>query len=180
MNLAFDLLGAAAAIMVCVLTVVVLFRLLSGDSESAEIIRYTADVVCVRGDGEVLLIQRGWPPYKGAWALPGGHVGPGESARSAGARELWEETGVGVDPEDLIEVGVYDDPDRDPRGRYVTVAYAVRVPADTTARAGDDAKATRWARLGDDLAFDHAVIARDALHTLRTHSQSGMRGTTAG
>jgi 8-oxo-dGTP diphosphatase len=130
-----------------------------------ETISYAADVIAVREDGHVLLIKRGWDPYEGHWALPGGHVDRGETSRAAAARELEEETGVRVAPEALTLVGVYDTPGRDPRGRYVAVAYAATVPVDTNATAADDATAVRWAPLdatGDDLAFDHALILRDA------------------
>ncbi|MEU2559414.1 NUDIX hydrolase [Streptomyces longispororuber] len=128
-----------------------------------EIIRFTADVVCIRG-GSVLLVERGWPPHKGRLALPGGHVDPGETSRTAAARELLEETGVRVDADDLGLIGIYDAPDRDPRGRYVTVAYLVAVPAGTTAHAGDDASAVRWVPLDDTtaLAFDHSEIVAAA------------------
>ncbi|WP_432090898.1 NUDIX domain-containing protein [Streptomyces sp. NRRL F-5630] len=132
-------------------------------SEIFETIRYTADVVCIR-DGAVLLIERGWPPHEGQFALPGGHVDPGETSRTAAARELLEETGVDVDPDDMRLIGVWDAPGRDPRGRYVTVAYLVTVPADTDARAGDDAAATRWVPLHNPgaLAFDHNEIVTAA------------------
>lgn len=133
-------------------------------TETIENIRYTADVVCIRG-GDVLLIERGWPPFQGALACPGGHVDPFETSREAAARELLEETAVRVAPESLTLVGIYDAPNRDPRGRYVTVAYLAVVPADTTATAGDDAAAVRWVPLdapGNDLAFDHASILADA------------------
>ncbi|MFI6344944.1 NUDIX domain-containing protein [Streptomyces sp. NPDC050560] len=132
-------------------------------TEIFETIRYTADVVCIR-DGTVLLIERGWPPYQGQLALPGGHVDPGETSRAAAARELLEETGVRVDPWDLTVIGVYDTPGRDPRGRYVTAAYLTAVPADTTAQAGDDAAAVRWIPLEDarGLAFDHTDIVTNA------------------
>ncbi|MZG17469.1 NUDIX domain-containing protein [Streptomyces sp. SID5914] len=132
-------------------------------SEVFESIRYTADVVCVRG-GAVLLIERGWPPHKGRLALPGGHVDPGETSRAAAARELLEETGVRVDPWDMELIGVYDTPDRDPRGRYVTAAYLVTVDDTTTAHAGDDAAAVRWVPLEDarGLAFDHTDIVTTA------------------
>lgn len=132
-------------------------------AEQIESIRYTVDVAAVTPDGRVLLIERGWPPYKGQLALPGGHVDLAETAPIAAVRELREETGLEVDLEDLRLVGVWDDPDRDPRGRYVSVVYAVDVPLETTARAGDDAAAVWWVPLHErdrlrDLAFDHAAI----------------------
>lgn len=134
-------------------------------TETLETIRYTADIVCIRGN-HVLTIERGWPPHQGKLALPGGHVDPGETSLAAAARELLEETGVHIDPRDLVLVGVYDTPDRDPRGRYVTAAYTTTVPATTTARAGDDATAIHWLPAhnpGIDLAFDHSQILADAL-----------------
>ncbi|MGN9821910.1 RapZ C-terminal domain-containing protein [Streptomyces sp. SD11] len=132
-------------------------------TDNHEAIRYTADVVCIRG-ADVLMIERRWSPFEGQLALPGGHVDPGESSLDAAVRELFEETRVRVATEDLTLIGVYDHPDRDPRGRYVTAAYAVRVPASTTATAWDDAAAVRWVPLQEpgDLAFDHASILADA------------------
>ncbi|MFC7818709.1 NUDIX domain-containing protein [Streptomyces sp. NPDC057367] len=135
------------------------------DPETPETIRYTADVVALTPDGSVLLIERDWPPYEGAWALPGGHVDVGETSRAAAARELEEETCVQVGADDLRQIGVWDSPGRDPRGRYVTVAYAAVVPADTQIAAGDDARRARWwplDNLPERLAFDHADIVRAA------------------
>ncbi|MBD0675459.1 NUDIX domain-containing protein [Streptomyces sp. CBMA156] len=137
------------------------------DETTSESIRYTADVVALTPDGRVLLIERGWPPYEGAWALPGGHQDPGETGRQAAARELVEETGVRVDAADLAEVGVWDTPGRDPRGRYVTTVYRVVVPDGTPIAAGDDARTARWwpaDALPDRLAFDHADVVATALH----------------
>jgi len=146
-----------------------------GETEMFETVRYTADVVCIR-DGAVLLIERGWPPFQNQLALPGGHVDIGETSRVAAARELLEEAGVEVDPDALELVGVYDAPFRDPRGRYVTVAYLARVPAGTAARAGDDAAAVRWTPLDgltEDLAFDHNQILADALDLVAAAEPSG-------
>ncbi|MFB7853492.1 NUDIX domain-containing protein, partial [Streptomyces sp. NPDC056053] len=125
-------------------------------TETIETIRYTADVVVTTTDGHVLLIERGWEPHKGAWALPGGHVDPGETSRTAAARELAEEAGVYAAPEELEPLGVWDAPDRDPRGRYVTAAYHLEVLPGTIVEAGDDATRAEWWPLGDlpELAFD--------------------------
>ncbi|RSN59609.1 DNA hydrolase [Streptomyces sp. WAC 04229] len=145
-------------------------------SEATETVQMTADVICVRG-GEVLLIERGWPPYAGHLALPGGYVDAGETSRTAAARELREETGVDVAEEDLVLIGVYDRPDRDPRGRFVSVAYMTTVQTDTIARPGDDAAAVQWTplaapRVGLALAFDHSQIVADALHRLARSDDS--------
>ncbi|RRQ77560.1 NUDIX domain-containing protein [Streptomyces griseofuscus] len=129
-------------------------------TEAIEIIRYTADVVVTTTDGHVLLIERGWDPHEGQWALPGGHVDPGETSRAAAARELAEETGVHAAAEELVQIGTFDHPDRDPRGRYVTVAYQLTVIPGTPVQAGDDAVNVRWWPLAElpPLAFDHADI----------------------
>jgi 8-oxo-dGTP diphosphatase len=138
-------------------------------SETVETIRYTADVVLLtanRNAGvlpfDVLLIERGWAPFEGRWALPGGHVDVGETSRDAAARELAEETGVHVEAAVLRQLGVYDAPRRDPRGRYVTVAYVAIVDR-AVPMAGDDARAARWWPLNGlpELAFDHADILGD-------------------
>ncbi len=50
-------------------------------------------VICFRGN-DVLLIERGTPPRKGEWSIPGGRVEAGESFRDAALRELFEETGI--------------------------------------------------------------------------------------
>ncbi|UCM91841.1 NUDIX hydrolase [Streptomyces marincola] len=111
-------------------------------------------------NGRVLLIERGWAPFEGRWALPGGHVDAGETSREAAARELVEETGIRVAADALRQVGVFDAPHRDPRGRYVTVAYTATLPAPAQPLAGDDARAARWWSLSQlpTLAFDHDHI----------------------
>ncbi len=135
-----------------------------------ETVRLTADVVLFGefdGAVHVLLIERGWEPFKGRWALPGGHVDVGEETADAAYRELTEETGISVGA--LLPVGAYDAVGRDPRGRYVTIAYAGRMGHRVEPTAGDDAAKAEWVRLdrimsGEYLlAFDHAEILRDAL-----------------
>src|SRR5699024_6264243 len=91
---------------------------------------HTADVVAlatVQHVEHVLLVRRAHAPYAGYWALPGGHVDPGETPVEAAVRELDEETGLQLAPGVLSFVGVYDTPGRDPRGTYASSAYAVRL-----------------------------------------------------
>ncbi|GMH33819.1 hypothetical protein BSKO_01653 [Bryopsis sp. KO-2023] len=114
----------------------------------------------------LLLIQRKHPPCQDQWALPGGFVDEGEPLDAAAARELQEETSVDPASVDLIQVGSYGDPGRDPRGWTITVAYAAIVPSmDLGVKAADDARAAQWfdVRSLPPLAFDHKVIVRDAL-----------------
>ncbi|MEU9405672.1 NUDIX hydrolase [Streptomyces sp. NPDC048281] len=134
-------------------------------TDKTETIHYVADVVAMTQDGRVLLIERGKPPHKGGWALPGGHVKPGETSREAAARELFEETGAVVEPGQLQQIGAWDAPGRDSRGRYITVAYLAAVPNGTPVAAGDDARVARWWPASDlpTLAFDHADIIRAAM-----------------
>jgi 8-oxo-dGTP diphosphatase len=131
----------------------------------------TADVVAFAlGEGElnVLLVQRGKPPFRGAWAFPGGFVNVGESPRAAASRELEEETSVRH--VHLEQLRTFGDAGRDPRGHTVTVAYLALMSANAAPRgeAGSDAARVRWWSIDrlPPLAFDHAQILACALHSL--------------
>jgi 8-oxo-dGTP diphosphatase len=124
-----------------------------------------ADVVALAGvpPRSVLLIERGFPPFKGSWALPGGFVEAGERMADAAARELAEETGI--EAGELTLLGIYDDPDRDPRGPTVSVVQLMHTEDELEAAGGDDAADARWFALDalPELAFDHAQVIADAL-----------------
>lgn len=121
----------------------------------------TTDCVVFDGRGRVLLIRRKNPPFQGGYALPGGFVEIGERIEDACRRELSEETGLNVGK--LRLVGVYSDPERDPRGHTCSVAYLSQVD-DAIPTAGDDAAAAEWVAdwRSENLAFDHAQIIADA------------------
>ena len=117
---------------------------------------------------EVLLIQRGIPPFEGQWALPGGLVLPDEDIETAVRRELFEEAGIA--PAWLEQLYTFGRPDRDPRGRTITVAWLGLVqPSQYLPQASTDAHDARWWPLTDlpQLAFDHAAILEVARNRLR-------------
>ncbi len=125
----------------------------------------TADCVVITREAEpkVLLIQRGFAPYKGYWAFPGGFLNMDETTEQCAIRELEEESGLKVDT--IHQIGAYSKVDRDPRGRTITVAYLAIIdkPVDVTGQ-DDAAKAEWWPLPGlPELAFDHADIMADAI-----------------
>ncbi len=119
------------------------------------------DVVVTSEEGHVLLIRRGTDPYEGYWALPGGFVEVGETLEEAAVREAEEETGLQVEIVRLV--GVYSDPDRDPRGHNVSVTYLARVQGGELSAATDAAEASFLDPSTVELAFDHEKIVADAL-----------------
>ena len=91
---------------------------------------------------DVLLIKRKNEPYKDCWALPGGFMEIDESLDSAVKREVMEETGIDIDKSCLkfLNDKIFDNPNRDTRGRVVTVLSVVVVPSNTVVSAGGQHK----------------------------------------
>lgn len=113
-----------------------------------------------------LFVERKYPPL--GWALPGGHVDAGETLAEAAVRELKEETGITVLLKDLIFVGYWDDPKRDPRGHVISVAFFANAWRGVP-KAADDAKNLKFLTLPeakDKLAFkDHLDMIITASRT---------------
>ena len=120
----------------------------------------------------VLLVRRALEPCKGLWSLPGGFVQDGESLADCAHRELLEETGV--DEAYLEQLYTFGDPNRDPRGRVVSVAYFALVGSESLVlEANTDADAAAWFPVDDvpDLVFDHAEILRVARERLSAKAE---------
>lgn len=131
----------------------------------------TVDCVVFGFDGvglQILLIRRGLAPFLDSWALPGGFVDMEEDLDQAARRELLEETHLkDVFLEQLYTFGK---PERDPRGRVVSVAYYALVQPDQHPATGDsDASEAAWHPVEElpNLAFDHVEILATALDRLR-------------
>lgn len=121
--------------------------------------------VLVKKDGitSILLIERKHDPFKGCYALPGGFVDEDETLEEAVVRELQEETNLSLN--NLQQFRVYSRPDRDPRGRTISVIFISELDSFPDAVAGDDAAAVKWFPFDQlpDLAFDHGEIVNDII-----------------
>ncbi len=111
----------------------------------------------------LVLIRRKNPPFEGQHALPGGFVEYGETVEKAVVREVQEETGLLTKVKQLV--GVYSDPDRDPRGHTVTVVFELDIVGGEL-RGGDDAASAEAFDPDNlpELAFDHEIIIQDFLN----------------
>ena len=122
------------------------------------------------GQLQLLVIERGNEPFKGQLALPGGFLRPGEDLYEAAVRELREETGLDGRRLHLEQLGTYGAPDRDPRGRIISVAYLALAPDLPLPVAGSDASRAQWTPVESvvgRLAFDHGRIVKDAVERAR-------------
>ena len=93
-------------------------------------------------DGKVLLVRRARSPAKGFYSLPGGRVEFGESLHQALAREVDEETGLGIEIAGLAgwrEVL----PSAGGSGHYLIMSFAARWTAKEPA-LNDELDDYRW------------------------------------
>jgi 8-oxo-dGTP diphosphatase len=111
--------------------------------------------------GRVLLVRRGSEPLKGRWTLPGGVLEVGESLAAGVAREVLEETGLRVEPLELVELvdRIHRENGR-VRYHYVIADYLCRV-AGGELRAGTDADAARWVERAE--WNSHSALALDPI-----------------
>jgi 8-oxo-dGTP diphosphatase len=96
-------------------------------------------------DARVVLVKRAHPPLQAQWSIPGGVLEVGELVREAAVREAREETGLVVEPGELL--GVYDRVLRDAEKRvqyhYVLIDFLCRRVSGEL-HAGSDAAEVRW------------------------------------
>jgi len=125
-------------------------------------------------NNRVLLVKRGHPPLLGEWSIPGGVLEIGEALRDAAIREAQEETGLVVEPGELL--GVFDRVIRENgrvRYHYVLIDFlCYRISGD--ARCGTDADEVCWfspeeaAQL--NLAPDTAQVIRKGFVLTKRHA----------
>lgn len=137
---------------------------LAGACSAAEPVDAVAGTVIVARDGshgpEVLMLERpDRGSFAGAWVFPGGKVEDGDagaaewqSARRAGIRETWEETGLTLDPETVVTLSCWEPP-AGMSTRIRTWFFVAPAPAEATLTlSADEAVGAEWVRPGDLLA----------------------------
>jgi len=108
----------------------------------------------LEGD-RILLVKRKYPPGRGLWSIPGGHVDLGEGVLEAAARELLEETGVEAEPLGVVNVDNAIIRDEEGRVKYHFLLVTVlmrRIRGEP--RAASDALDARFFSLKEALELD--------------------------
>ena|SRR5580704_12079660 len=100
--------------------------------------------VIVEG-GRALLARRASEPLKGEWSVPGGMLELGEKLRDGVRREVLEETGVEVEPGEVLDVvdSIFTDVQGRTQYHYVLIDYLCR-PLSGQPTAGSDVSDVRW------------------------------------
>lgn len=138
--------------------------------ESIQNIKVAVDAAIFRikdGALNVLLIQMRKVPFKDAWALPGGLLEEAETSQEAATRIL--KTQTGVTDVFLEQLATFDDVDRDPAGRVVSVAYYALLPDnDMRLKTTEKYSDVRWwsVKKLPNLAYDHKELVKEAMNRI--------------
>jgi ADP-ribose pyrophosphatase YjhB (NUDIX family) len=101
--------------------------------------RLVVTVFPITEAGELVLIRRGIEPGKGWWAQPGGFLEVDETVNQAAIRETWEETGLLVEPGEII--GLYTRLE----AAVVTIAFEARIVGGLAAPTREATEITAFA-----------------------------------
>ncbi len=127
--------------------------------------------VVVRKGDAVLLIQRGNPPRRGDWGIPGGVVELGEMLRDAAQREVREECGIKIALGDLLDT--FEFMERDDAGRlqyhYIILDFAATYVSGKL-RAASDVLDARWVAIDDLDAYVLPAKTREVIAKAITKS----------
>ena len=130
---------------------------------------------------KVLIIKREKDPFKDYFSLPGGFVNEGEKVEDAVRREAEEELLVKVEPIDIL--GVYSDPNRDPRGHIMSITFIAKITSGEL-KAGDGVAELRWIEINNltniKFGFDHSKILDDYQSWLKNREHIGLQSRIFG
>jgi 8-oxo-dGTP diphosphatase len=116
---------------------------------------------CVFKDDRILLVQRGTPPSKGQWSVPGGAIELGESFEDTAKRELDEECGVEIEVDDIFDVEDFIIRDEDDNIQYhYVVTYVTANYISGNIRPGPEEMDVCWATKEELMSLDMNSITR--------------------
>ena len=123
----------------------------------------TASAFCVDGRGRVLLVRRAVEPYAGMWDAPGGFLEEGEHPLDGLRRELREETGLEIEPDEFLGVWVDRYGGDSTAHATLNLFWSARVVSGDAVPA-DDVSEARWFEpdelpSADELAFENVAQA---------------------
>jgi len=120
-----------------------------------------APILCVdaviKQQDQVVLVKRATKPFQGSWHLPGGLVRKNETLSDALKRVIATEVGL-VDFQVVKQVGIFDEPQRDPRGHFITVAFLVTTQETIPAINQQGEAVALFKTLPAELGFDTKKI----------------------
>lgn len=116
---------------------------------------------------KLLLYPRRFDPFKGEWSLMGGFVHDNESMEDTVERVLQQT--VGLENIFVEQVGAYSDPQRDPGGRVISMAYYALIRINEHDKELVDQKGGKWWSITErpNLIFDHSQMVADALEKMQ-------------
>lgn len=121
----------------------------------------------IEKDLQVLLLELDRPEFPNMWAAPGGLVSKNETLEASAERHLAERAGLS----DIYveQLGTFGDPDRDPTGWVVSVAYMALVTPEVKPETTKKYKSIAWHSISalPLLAYDHAKIITMAIERLK-------------
>jgi 8-oxo-dGTP diphosphatase len=116
---------------------------------------------CVFKDDRILLVQRGTPPSKEQWSVPGGAIELGESFEDTAKRELDEECGVEIEVDDIFDVEDFIIRDEDDNIQYhYVVTYVTANYISGNIRPGPEEMDVCWATKEELMSLDMNSITR--------------------
>ena len=131
---------------------------------------FAVDCIFFGFDGQelkLMVIQRGFNPFKGEWSLVGGFVGENESAEDAAVRVLKELTGL--DGLYMEQLHAFSDVNRDTVERTISIAYFALIDIQKYKRQIIEHYHPAWFSINElpELIFDHTQIVELAKEKLR-------------
>jgi len=129
-----------------------------------------------KGELKLLLFKRQLEPKLGSWSLIGGWVDINETVEKAAGRVLFKITGLNNIFQEQVKV--FSDPNRDPGGRVVSLAFYSLIDIRKHNKELVNQYGAKWWPVSKlpELIFDHSEMVNESLKKLRTKATHDIVG----